>query len=356
MSPKGFIEDVKTCSSVVDASVPTKSDTEKGAGVPETNIPFQPKLLWLNIISITLLHVVAVVSFFIWGLQTHPYTYLWGYVVGALGAFGVTAGAHRLWTHRSYKAKWPLRLLLVLCYSIAGQNSLYDWVRDHRVHHKFSETDADPHNSNRGFFFAHVGWLMQKKHPEVLRKGQHVDMSDLLEDPIVAFHQKHFSIFKMLLCFIIPIIVPCYFWNESVHISILGMGCVRYVLGLNFTWLVNSAAHMWGTKPYDSRICPVENLTVAILAFGEGWHNYHHVFPWDYKAAELGNYRFNATTMVLDGFQKIGWAYDAKEPSKELVQRVASKYGDGSHANCPIIHEIGENGLPVNDCEEMHED
>jgi Fatty-acid desaturase len=63
-------------------------------------------------------------------------------------------------------------------------------VRDHRVHHKFSETDADPHNSHRGFFFAHVGWLMQTKHPEVLRNGKMIDMTDILEDPVVAFHQK----------------------------------------------------------------------------------------------------------------------------------------------------------------------
>lgn len=70
------------------------------------------------------------------------------------------------------------------------QNTLYDWVRDHRVHHKYSETDADPHNSNRGFFFAHVGWLMLHKHPEVLKKGRAIDMSDVLADPVIQFHQK----------------------------------------------------------------------------------------------------------------------------------------------------------------------
>lgn len=70
------------------------------------------------------------------------------------------------------------------------QNSIYDWVRDHRVHHKFSETDADPHNSKRGFFFSHVGWLMQKKHPEVISKGKLVDLSDITNDPYLAFHTK----------------------------------------------------------------------------------------------------------------------------------------------------------------------
>lgn len=77
-----------------------------------------------------------------------------------------------------------------LIYIVHLQNTLYDWVRDHRVHHKYSETDADPHNSNRGFFFAHVGWLMLLKHPQVIKKGRAIDMSDVLSDPVIQFHQK----------------------------------------------------------------------------------------------------------------------------------------------------------------------
>lgn len=74
---------------------------------------------------------------------------------------------------------------------------------------------------------------------------------------------------------------------------------------------------------------PAENIGVAIVAMGEGWHNYHHVFPWDYKAAEFGDYKFNITTMWLDLFAKIGWAYDLKTPSRELIQKTMEKYGDG---------------------------
>lgn len=114
-----------------------------------------------------------------------------GFFMGGIGGLGVTGGAHRLWSHRSYKATTPMRIILMLCFSLSGQNTLYDWVRDHRVHHKFSETDADPHNSNRGFFFAHVGWLMMHKHPEVIKKGNLLDMSDILNDPVVQFHQKY---------------------------------------------------------------------------------------------------------------------------------------------------------------------
>lgn len=106
------------------------------------------------------------------------------------GAFGITAGAHRLWSHRSYKAKWPLRLILMISQTLAFQNSIYEWVRDHRVHHKFTDTDADPHNAKRGFFFSHIGWLMMKKHTDVREKGKTVDMTDLESDPIVMFQKR----------------------------------------------------------------------------------------------------------------------------------------------------------------------
>lgn len=99
------------------------------------------------------------------------------------------SGAHRLWTHRSYKAKLPLKLFLAMGHSIAGQNCIYIWARDHRLHHKYSDTDADPHSVERGLFFSHVGWLLKKKHPEVIKKGKTLDMSDLLADPIVYYNK-----------------------------------------------------------------------------------------------------------------------------------------------------------------------
>ena len=86
------------------------------------------------------------------------------------------------------------------------------------------------------------------------------------------------------------------------------------------------------------RINPSENLFVSVVAMGEGWHNYHHVFPWDYKAAELGKYSVNVTTFFLDTFQKLGWAWDLKQPSKELVQRTLEKYGDGTHESLSQMH------------------
>lgn len=112
------------------------------------------------------------------------------YFVAFFSGIGITAGVHRLWSHRAYKARLPLRIFLMLCQSLAFQNSIYEWTRDHRVHHKFTDTNADPHNSRRGFFFAHMGWLMCKKHPDVKEKGKQIDMSDLEADPVVMFQKK----------------------------------------------------------------------------------------------------------------------------------------------------------------------
>lgn len=121
--------------------------------------------------------------------QLTDYFFL-GVFIGLLASLGVTAGAHRLWAHRTYKANWQLRTLLMIMQTICFQNHIYEWVRDHRVHHKYTDTDADPHNSSRGFFFSHVGWLLVKKHKDVRDKGKTVDMSDLLEDPVVVFQKK----------------------------------------------------------------------------------------------------------------------------------------------------------------------
>lgn len=222
------------------------------------------------------------------------------------GGFGITAGAHRLWSHKAYKATLFMRIFLMICQTMAFQNSIYEWVRDHRVHHKFTDTNADPHNSKRGFFFSHMGWLMMKKHPDVRNKGKAIDMTDLEQDGVVMFQKKHYLTLMPIIAFVIPALPPYFMWGYSMPASFFICSLLRYTVSLHFTWLVNSAAHMWGTRPYDKNISAVNTLSVAIFANGEGWHNYHHVFPWDYKAAEVGTYGTNHTTCFIDMFAYFG--------------------------------------------------
>ncbi|NXW26214.1 ACOD desaturase, partial [Circaetus pectoralis] len=213
---------------------------------------------------------------------------------------------------------------------VALQNDIYEWVRDHRVHHKFSETDADPHNAMRGFFFSHIGWLLVRKHPDVIEKGQKLDLSDIKADKVVMFQRRYYKPSVVLLCFTLPTVVPWYFWDESIIISFFIPAILRYAVALNAAWLVNSAAHMFGNRPYDQHINPRENPLVSLGALGEGFHNYHHTFPYDYSTSEFG-WRFNLTTAFIDLMCFLGLASDRKKVSKEVILARKMRTGDGSH-------------------------
>lgn len=217
------------------------------------------------------------------------------------------------------------------------QNNIYEWCRDHRVHHTYSETNADPHNANRGFFFAHMGWLCVKKHPDVINKGRLVDCSDLLEDPVVRFQKNYFLPLAILCCIIIPTAIPIICWNESFWNAFMLAGLARYCISLHLTWLVNSVAHLWGNRPYDVNIGARENKYVIIGAIGEGFHNYHHTFPWDYSTSELG-WRWNLTTCFINTMAMIGQAYDLKTAPVKMIDARIRRTGNfkehySSHGN-----------------------
>ncbi|XP_063363567.1 acyl-CoA Delta(11) desaturase-like [Cydia amplana] len=256
-------------------------------------------------------------------------TILFNAILHVAAVWGVTAGAHRLWSHGSYKAKRPLQIILMLSHSLASQNTIIHWARDHRLHHKYSDTDADPHNATRGFFYSHIGWLLVKKHPEAIKKGKTLDVSDLYDNPILQFQEKYYLYLTTLLTFILPALIPVYYWGETLnnahHTSIL-----RLMIGFNFAFLVNSAAHKYGNKPYDKYMTPTQSVTLSLATLGEGYHNYHHVFPFDYRTSEFGNNYINLTTKLIDFMAWIGWAYDLKYASADLVMKRAKRTGDGT--------------------------
>lgn len=138
--------------------------------------------------------------------------------------------------------------MLAFMHILALENDIYEWSRDHRVHHKYSETDADPHNAKRGFFFAHVGWLLCRKHPEVIEKGKTVDMSDLEKDPLIRFQRRFYVPLVALIWGLIPTYTPNYLWDETVWNAFFTCVMLRYAFTLNVTWCVNSAAHLYGMK------------------------------------------------------------------------------------------------------------
>jgi stearoyl-CoA desaturase (Delta-9 desaturase) len=268
---------------------------------------------WPMGIYITLVHVLGVIGAVCYVKKCSAETLLWAWYMFPMSGIGITCGAHRLWAHRSYEAHIIFRIYLMLLQSISNEGSIFHWSRDHRVHHKYSETNADPHNATRGFFFAHMGWLFVKKHPDVVKAGREIDLSDLFEDPVVMFQKKLDPFLQLYMCFIWPAQMANWLWGENFWNALFVAGFMRYMIVLHFTWLVNSAAHLYGDHPYDTESYPAENPFVALCSGGEGWHNWHHKYPYDYAAAEMDYWaQFNPGKWCIDVAYAMGLAYNRK--------------------------------------------
>jgi sn-1 stearoyl-lipid 9-desaturase len=183
------------------------------------------------------------------------------------GCLGITLCFHRLLTHKSFEANPWLTRFLVFCGSLAMQGSVGEWVGDHRRHHEYSDQEGDPHNSRQGFFWSHFGWLLYTTHDVSSSTKKYVDK--MLQDPYIKWMDKnYFGIFLASIAALFLIGGP--------GLVVWG-GALRMVFVYHKTWLVNSAAHLSGyqsslTTGDDSR----NNWWVALLTYGEGWHNNHH--------------------------------------------------------------------------------
>lgn len=228
------------------------------------------------------------------------------------GMLGITAGAHRLWSHKSFEAAWPVRLVFMCANSAAHQGSIYHWVRDHRMHHRYTDTELDPHSIQYGFWYSHIGWLFFQKSEALRDATQKIDMSDIENDSIVMFQKQHYTVLSNLFSFILPTLYGYFMWN-SLWIGYFYFGVIRWILLLHATWCVNSVAHMWGTTPYNPKLSARQNSFTSIVAIGEGWHNYHHAYPYDYRASEYNCLKeWNPTTLLLDGLGLVGFVWNRK--------------------------------------------
>ncbi|XP_030033583.2 acyl-CoA Delta(11) desaturase [Manduca sexta] len=309
-------------------TITPESDMLEKLIVPRAE-PRKYKIVCRNIVVFLYYHFAGLYGFYLCLTAAKWQTILAGYIFFIVGGLGITAGSHRLWSHKSFKATKPLQLILMLFQSCANQHSVAHWVRDHRLHHKYSDTDADPHNATRGFFYSHVGWLMVRKHPEVVKRGKHIDLSDIYSNPYLKFQNDNSFWFIPLLSFVVPTLLPVICWSETISIA-WHVNMLRYALNLNVTFMVNSVAHMWGYKPYDKNIAPSQSHAVSVVSLGEGYHNFHHVFPYDYRSDELSNIRLNPTTIFIDLCAKLGLAYDLKRAPREIVTARAKRTGDGT--------------------------
>jgi stearoyl-CoA desaturase (delta-9 desaturase) len=259
---------------------------------------------------------------FITGSDVQRATIAWTFFLYPVSAIGITAGPHRLWAHKSYQAQTPLRVLLMLMYTIAFQGSIFHWARDHRTHHRHVDGEKDPHDASQGLFYSHVGCYLLKKDPKVIAAGKEIDVSDLERDWVVMWQKRVYGWFGPLMCYVMPAVVAYYGWGERFWTGFLLAGVTRYTLVLNGTWCINSLTHKYGERPYDGKELASENWITAILTMGEGWHNWHHTFAHDYATSEMGALQqFNPTKVFIDFFALFGLAYGRKRATNMWEQR-----------------------------------
>jgi len=226
------------------------------------------KLNWLIILVLIVLHLGALAALFMFSWKA-LFTAVALYWV-AVG-FGISLGYHRLHTHRSYRLPRPLEYLLAVCGTLTLEGGPIFWVATHRIHHQFSDRPGDPHSPRDGAWWSHIGWLLvgESKHNNTKLMAKYAP--DLAKDPFYATLNDYHWIPILILAAILLAIggLPLMLWGT----------CLRIVAGLHATWLVNSASHMWGGRRFNTRDDSRNLWWVALMSFGEGWHNNHHAHP-----------------------------------------------------------------------------
>ena len=294
------------------------------------------QIIWGSVIMFVTLHMCAIYGFYL-GVFANFSTILFLNIFEIFAGFGITAGVHRLWTHRSYKATLPMRIMLMIFNTMSFQEPIYQWTNDHRVHHKFSDTEADPYNASNGLFFSHIGWLMVKKNEHVLTKAKFINMKDIESDSVVMFQKKYFFLLVFILRFAFPISFSVIFLGENLlHATFLNF--FSYTVLLHNIWTINSLAHYYGKRPYNIDMNPRDNYLVTYLTFGEGYHNFHHTYPYDYKG-NFDKQSFNPATFYIDLCKKVGLVTETREINNETRLKILknSNESDNSETKFRII-------------------
>ena len=244
---------------------------------------------------IIIIHILLIISLFYLD-NVNCYTILFQVVMWQLTCMSITGGYHRLWTHKSYNASKLLEIFYLIFGTLASQSSVIWWSKTHRTHHRNEEKDGDPYNITKGFYHAHIGWLLHGNDDIELAEINKTDVSDLEENELLKFQDSFYPIIWVALV-AITILIPIFYWNETLENSFF-TNIIRILVTLHSTWLVNSLAHMSEDNGYNEGLNASENTFVSIVAQGEGWHSYHHRYPKDYRASEP--YKYNPTTWFID--------------------------------------------------------
>ena len=216
-------------------------------------------------------------------------------------------GYHRLWAHTSYSATLPLRIWFAAMGGGAVEGSIRWWARDHRAHHRYTDTDKDPYSVRKGLLYSHLGWMVMQQNPK--RIGR-TDITDLNEDPVVVWQHRHFIKVLLFMGFVFPALVAGLGWGDWLG-GLVYAGILRVFVVQQATFCVNSLAHWLGDQPFDDRNSPRDHVLTAFVTMGEGYHNFHHEFPSDYRNA-IEWHQYDPTKWTIWLCKQLGLAYDLK--------------------------------------------
>jgi len=231
------------------------------------------------VLGLTFLAAITIVPWYgiVHGFSGWAWLFFGIFIV--LNGIGIGSGYHRLWSHRTYEAHPALKWFLAVMGGMSLQNSIIIWSARHRVHHRdVDDNDKDPYSIGRGFWFAHIGWML-KDYPSGA-----VDYSivrDLEKDPVAAWQHRWYWTLVLVTNVGLPLLLG---WMTG---DMLGMfllaGVARLVITHHVTFFINSLAHMWGRQPYTDENTARDHHLIALITYGEGYHNYHHIFQSDYR-------------------------------------------------------------------------
>lgn len=242
----------------------------------------KPPIIWTNVLVFSLTALIACVGVPIYQYTVGFDTFQIVATILATGFCGmsITAGYHRLWSHKAYDAHPVLQFIFAIGGAFALQNSALHWSSDHRIHHKHvDDNDKDPYSAKRGFWYSHIGWMLREYQSH--RYNDYANVKDLQRNKIVMWQHKHYLKLTLLTNIGIPVLLGL------IHGNMIGMllsvGFLRLVVSHHFTFFINSLAHIWGSRPYTESNTARDNGVLAFFTYGEGYHNYHHIFEYDYR-------------------------------------------------------------------------
>jgi stearoyl-CoA desaturase (delta-9 desaturase) len=258
------------------------------------------KINWITSVALIFFHIGAVGALFMFSWKALIITAaLYWMAIG----FGIGMGYHRLHTHRSYRVPKFLEYFFALCGTLTLEGGPIFWVATHRVHHQNSDHDGDPHTPHDGGFWAHMGWIIfgDAKHNNTELMSRYAP--DLARDRFYVWLNTYHYVPLVALGLILLA-------TGGIRMVLWGI-CLRVVVGLHATWLVNSATHMWGNRRFATRDDSRNSWWVALLTFGEGWHNNHHAHPTSARHG-LTWYELDITWLQIRALQLIGIARSVK--------------------------------------------